>query len=79
MAASHILEGRSRADRGEVIFILEEVEGESAADEQVSRGAEGVRSVRSGRQQNLLERLGNLKASLSRGGSKHCQAACTAC
>lgn len=48
MAASHILEGRSRADRGEVIFILEEVEGESAADEQVSHGAEGVRSVRSG-------------------------------
>lgn len=67
MAASHILEGRSRADRGEVIFILEEVEGESAADERGSHGAEGVRSVRSGRQQNLLERLGNLKASLSRG------------
>lgn len=67
MAASHILEGRSRAERGEVIFILEEVEGESSADEQVSHGTEGVRSVQSGRQQNRLERIENPKASLNPG------------
>lgn len=54
MAASHILEGRSRTELGQVVFILEETKGaeKTFRHEQVCHGVERSRNLENVRKKN---------------------------
>lgn len=78
MAASHIPEGKSRTESGQIIFILEEPRGEGITfrPEQVCHGAEQNRNLEKVRKIDILQRFENPTVS-SFIGTRYTQEGCT--